>query len=141
MTPLYKKPVATHPPLSLATMIIGLLIFGSQVPLTLAQLGPCTPLQQERGDTSCESPRENDKSIFDTVKGWFGFSSEEPNGEGVSGSEPLSKPRIKNDPYELDPIVKPSERPINGVRDYLNRQDPSHAIYPLDPGTPLPDQK
>jgi hypothetical protein len=141
MTHPYKKPGATYPPLSRVAMIFGLLIFGSQVPVTQAQLGPCTPLQQEHGDTSCESPRESSKSLFDTMKGWFGFSSEEPEGEGVSRLEPLPKPSIKNDPYELDPIVKPSEPPINGVRDYLNRQDPAHAIYPLEPGTSALDKQ
>ena len=141
MTPTYKKHMETHLSLNLAAMIIGLLIFGSQVSLTLAQLGPCTPLQQERGDTSCERPRESTKSLFDTMKGWFGFSSEERKRKNVSGLEPLSKPSIKNDPYELDPIMKPSEPPVNGVRDYLNRQDPAHAIYPLEPGRPFQDKK
>ena len=140
MASTYKKHIQTHLSLSRAVVIIGLLIFASQVAPTLAQLGPCTPLQQERGDTSCESPRESTKSLFETMKRWFGFSSEERKGEDVSGSEPLPKPSIKNDPYELDPIVKPSERPINGVRDYLNRQDPAHAMYPLEPGRSLSDK-
>jgi len=141
MTPPHKKHMETHLFLSRAAMIIGLSIFGSQIPLTLAQLAPCTPLQQERGDTTCESPRESTKSLFDTMKEWFGFSSERRKREDVSGLEPLPKPGIKNDPYELDPIVKPSEPPVNGVRDYLNRQDPAHAIYPLEPGSSLPDRK
>ena len=130
------KLVTRHPPLSQIAMIIGLLIFASQVTVTQAQLSPCTPLQQERGDTSCESPRESSKPLFHTLKGWFGFSSEEPNRESLRGVESLPKPSLKSDPYELDPIVKPSQPPIDGVRDYLNRQDPAHAIYPIDPGTP-----
>ncbi len=137
MTHPYKKPVATHLPLSPVAMFLGLLIFGSQVTVTQAQLSPCTPLQQERGDTSCESPRES-KSVFDIMKGWFGFGSEEPKGESLRGLEPLPKPSFKNDPYERDPIVKPNQPPINGVRDYLNRQAPAHAIYPIEPGAPHP---
>ena len=35
-----------------------------------------------------------------------------------------------------DPNVKPSQPPINGVRDYLNRQDPAHAINPIGPVSP-----
>jgi hypothetical protein len=135
MTHPYKRLVATDLPLSGVGIIIGLLLCGSQVTVTQAQLSPCTPLQQERGDTSCESPREDSKSLFETMKGWFGFSPDEPRGENLRGLEPLPKPNMTNDPYELDPIVKPSQPPINGVRDYLNRQDPAHAIYPIDPGT------
>jgi hypothetical protein len=134
MTHPYKKPVAKPLPLSRVALITGLLMCGSQVTVTRAQLGPCTPLQEEHGDTSCESPRENSKSLFETMKGWFGFSSEQPRGETLRGLEPLPKSGITNDPYERDPIVKPSQPPINGVRDYLNRQDPGHAIYPVDPG-------
>jgi hypothetical protein len=128
--------VTRQPALSKVAVILGLLIFGSQVTVTQAQLSPCTPLQQERGDTSCESPRESRKPLFDTLKGWFGFSSEEPKRESLRGLEPLPKPSFKNDPYELGPIAKPSQPPLNGVRDYLNRQDPAHAIYPIEPVTP-----
>jgi hypothetical protein len=128
--------VTKHLPLSKVAVVIGLLIFGSQVTVTQAQLSPCTPLQQERGDTSCETPRESSKPLFHTLKGWFGFGSEAPKRENLKGLEPLPKSSFKNDPYELDPIVKPSQPPIDSVRDYLNRQDPAHAIYPIDPVTP-----
>ena len=124
------KLVTRHTPPSKVAVIIGLLIFGSQVTVIQTQLSPCTPLQQERGDTSCESPRESSKPLFHTLKEWFRFSSEEPT------REPLPKPSFQNDPYELDSIVKPSQPPIGGVRDYLNKQDPAHAIYPIDPVTP-----
>jgi hypothetical protein len=128
--------VTKHLPLSKVAVLIGLLLFGSQVNVTQAQLSPCTPLQQEHGDTSCESPRESSKSLFHSLKGWFGFGSEEPKRESLRELEPLPKPSSKSDPYELDPIVKPSQPSIDGVRDYLNRQDPAHAIYPIDPVTP-----
>jgi hypothetical protein len=141
MTFLYKMPQAKHLRFGQAAMVIGLVIFGPQVTVTQAQLSPCTPLQQERGDTSCESPRENSKSLFDTMKGWLGLSSEEPKRESLRDLNPLPKPRFKNDPYLLDPIVKPNQPPIDGVRDYLNRQDPAHAIYPLEPGTSALDRR
>ena len=124
------KLVTSHTPPSKVAVIIGLLILGSPVTVTQAQLSPCTPLQQERGDTSCESPRESSKPLFQALKGWLGFSSEEPT------REPLPKPSSKSDPYELDSIAIPSQPPIDGVRDYLNRQDPAHAIYPIDPASP-----
>jgi hypothetical protein len=75
------------------------------------------------------------------TKGWFGFSSEEPKRGSLRGLEALPKPSFKNDPYEPDPIVKSNPPPINGVRDYLNRQDPAHAIYPLESGTSSLDKK
>ena len=136
MTRTCTKLVARHPPLSKIAVIIGLLIFGAPVTVTQAQLSPCTPLQQERGDTSCEGPRESSKPLFHALKEWFGFSSEEPNRESLRGLDPLPKPSFKSDPYELDPIAKPIQPPIDGVRDYLNRQDPARAIYPIDPATP-----
>lgn len=136
MTHQCREHMTRQPPQSKVAVLIGLLIVGSQVPVTQAQLSPCTPIQQDRGDTSCESPRESSKSLFHSLKGWFGFGSEEPKRENLRGLEPLPKPSFKSDPYELNPIVKPNQPPIDGVRDYLNRQDPAHAIYPIDPVTP-----
>lgn len=136
MTHPCKKSVTRRPPLSKVAVIVGLLIFGSQVTVTRAQLSPCTSLQQEQSYARCESPRESSKPLFDTLKGWFGFSREEPRGDSFRGLDPLPKPSFKNDPYEPDLFAKPSQPPINGVRDYLNRQDPARAIYPIEPVTP-----
>ena len=130
------KLVTRHPPLRKVAVVIGLLMFGSQITVTRAQLSPCTTLQQEQGYTWCESPSESSKPLFDTLKGWFGFSREEPRGDSDRRLDPLPKPSFKNDPYQPDLIVKPNQPPINGVRDYLNRQDPAHAIYPIEPVAP-----
>lgn len=123
--------------MSTLAVIIGLLIFGSQVTTTRAQVSPCTPLEQEQGYTRCESPRERSKSLIETQKKRsLGFSGEEPGGDSLRGLDPLPKPHINDDSSMADPNVKPSQPPINGVRDYLNRQDPAHAINPIGPVSP-----
>ena len=124
---------STRIALALAT---GLLVCVPPGTVTKAQLSPCTPLQQEQGVTWCESPGENSKSLSETVKGWFGFTSQDTKTDRFPGLDPLPKPTIKNDLDELDPIVKPGQLPSNGVRDYLNRQDPEHAVYPIEPMPP-----
>ena len=125
-----------HHPLSKVALLIGLLMFGSQVTVTQAQLSPCTSLQQEQGYTWCESPRESNKPLLDRLEGGSEFSREEPRGDSGRGLDPLTTPSFQNDPYKPDLMVKPTQPPINGVRDFLNRQDPAHAIYPIEPVTP-----
>jgi hypothetical protein len=117
--------------MSTVAVIIGLLIFESQVTTTWAQA------EQEQGYTWCESPRERSKSLIDTQKKKsLGFRGEEPGGDNFRGLDPLPKPRSNDDSPMGDPKVKPSQPPINGVRDYLNRQDPAHAINPIGPESP-----
>jgi hypothetical protein len=38
----------------------------------------------------------------------------------------------------MDSLAEPMMPPIDGVRDYLNRLDPAHAIQPIQPVPPPP---
>lgn len=117
-------------------LVAGLFYIGFPVTGAQAQLGPCTPVEELRGSTTCESPREHRKSAFETLQeGLRSKSREALRDSGTTA--PLLNPGFTNDPSDRDPIAQPSQPPLRGARDYLNRQDPALAIHPIEPIEPI----
>lgn len=114
----------------------GLLFFSSWVSSVEAQLGRCTLLQQQQHSARCERPGISSSSSLETTPGFPG-STDPARREGtITGLPDLPKPRPHYAP--MDSFVEPITPPIDGVRDYLNRLDPAHAIQPIQSIPPPP---
>src|SRR5215471_2015432 len=121
----------SRPTLLQIPLIGGLLFLGSPVAVTQAQLSRCTYLQQQQGATRCEKPAISSGSSLESIPGVPRSTGPVIGKETTTG---LAKPRSYSVP-PLDLSPQPFKPPSNDVRDYLNRQDPAHAIHPIEPGT------
>lgn len=114
----------------------GLLFLSLWVSSVEAQLGRCTLLQQQQHSARCERPGISSSSSLETTPGFPG-STDPARREGtITGLPDLAKPRPHYAP--MDSFAEPITPPIDGVRDYLNRLDPAHAIQPIQSIPPPP---
>jgi len=124
----------SHAILTPLVLIGGLLSFGPYVNVTQAQLSRCTHLQQQQGTTRCEKPAISSGSSLESIPGVPRSTGPAIGEKAATG---LAKPRSYSVP-PLDLSPEPFKPPSSDVRDYLNRQDPAHAIHPIEPGTSPP---
>ena len=124
----------SHAILTQLVLIGGLLSFGPYVSVTQAQLSRCTHLQLQQGATRCEKPAISSGSSLESIPGVPRSTGPAIGKEATTG---LAKPRSYSVP-PLDLSPESFKPPSNDVRDYLNRQDPAHAIHPIEPRTSPP---
>lgn len=134
MTHSHRKAINCRAVFIRLTVITGLLFFDFWLGPARAQLSRCTPLQQQQLHGRCESPETSSGSSLETIPGFPGSTGSALGAGSITGLPDLAKPR----PHYVPPdsIVEPMMPPIDGVRDYLNRLDPAHAIQPIQPLPP-----
>jgi hypothetical protein len=106
-------------------MSIILIIVGLAVDMAQAQLSPCGSLQQPQ--SRCEGPKWTPPTP-ETIRD---FTGEQPRRDNFGGLPDVSQVRPFQRRLQEDPSAALIMPPIDGVRDFLNRRDPEHAIYPL----------
>lgn len=106
--------------LAVAGMLLGLAINSAE-----AQLSPCGSLQQPQ--SRCEGPKWTPPTP-ETIRD---FTGEQPRRDNLGGLPDVSQVRPLQRRLQEDPSAALIMPPIDGVRDFLNRRDPEHAIYPL----------
>jgi len=113
-----------------------LLFIASWASSAMAQLSRCTFYQQQQQVTRCDRPGIRSASSLETTPGFPGYAGSLKREGTIPGLADLAKPRPHYVP--MDSLAEPMMPPIDGVRDYLNRLDPAHAIQPIQPIPPPP---
>lgn len=136
MLPSLRKGINSRAVLMCVTAVAQLLFIASWASSTLAQLSRCTLLQQQQQATRCDRPGISSASSLETTPGFPGYADSTKREGTIPGLPDLTKPRPHYVP--MDSLAEPMMPPIDGVRDYLNRLDPAHAIQPIQPIPPPP---
>src|SRR5574342_105275 len=126
MTHSYRKAIESQAVLIGLTMITGLVLFGAWQSPAQAQLSRCSSLQQQQLSGRCERPGISSGSSLESIPGVPGSTGSALGAGSITGLPDLAKPRPHSVPP--DSILEPTMAPIDGVRDYLNRREPAHAI-------------
>jgi hypothetical protein len=122
-----------HALFTACVLMNGLLLLGSGLNITHAQLSRCTNLQQ--GSIACDNPSGRSSLATDALRELQGSGSSQEKKDGLGDFGRGRASQLHRVPLETD--AEPILPPINGARDYLNRSDPAHSIQPLQPMAPV----